>query len=35
MSNQVSHPYQTRGKTIVLYILIFKFLNSELEDKRL
>ena len=32
--DQVSHPYKTRGKITVLYILIFKFSYSELEDKR-
>jgi hypothetical protein len=33
VSDQVSHPYKTRGKTIFLCILIFKFLDSKLEDK--
>jgi hypothetical protein len=28
MSDQVSHPYETKGKIIVLYILIFKFLYN-------
>ena len=31
--DQVSHPYTT-GKIIVLYILIFKLLDSKLEEKR-
>jgi hypothetical protein len=31
--NQVSHPYTTRRKIIVLYTLIFKLLDSKLEDK--
>ena len=32
VSDQVSHPCKTTGKFIVLYILIFKFLDSNLED---
>jgi hypothetical protein len=34
VSDQVSHPYKTTGKIIVLYILISKFLVRNLEDKR-
>jgi uncharacterized membrane protein len=33
-SDPVSHPYKTTGKIWVLYTLIFKFLDNELEDKR-
>jgi len=34
VNDQVSHPYKTIGKIIVLYILIFKFFDNNLEDKR-
>jgi hypothetical protein len=26
--NRISHPYKTRGRTTVLYVLIFKFLET-------
>ena len=29
VSDQVSHPYNTTGKIIILYILFFKFLDSK------
>jgi hypothetical protein len=31
--DQVSHPYRTTGKSIVLYIRISTFLDSRQEDK--
>src|SRR5215475_7947913 len=34
VSDQVSHPYKTTGRIILLYILIYKVLDSNLEDKR-
>ena len=34
VSYQASHPYKTTDEIIVLYLLIFKFLDSNLEDKR-
>ena len=33
MREDVSHPYKTTGRIVVLYILIFKFLDSMVEDK--
>jgi len=33
MSDQVSHPCKTTGKVIVLYILIFIFLDSKLKSR--
>ena len=33
VSDQVSHPYKTKGKLILLYILICISLNSKLEDE--
>jgi hypothetical protein len=32
--DQVSHSYRTTGTIIVLYILIFMFLDSRRKDKR-
>jgi hypothetical protein len=34
MNDQVSHPYKRTGKIMGLNILIFQFLDSELEDER-
>ena len=34
VNDQVSHPYKATGKIIFLYILIFKFFDSNLEYKR-
>jgi hypothetical protein len=31
--DQVSHPYRTTGKIIVLYILTFMYSDSRREDK--
>jgi hypothetical protein len=33
VSDQVSHPYKTTNKIIVLCVLIFILLDSQLEDK--
>jgi len=32
VSDQVTHPYKTTGRIIVLRTLIFKFFDSKLED---
>ena len=34
VSDQVSHSYKTTRKIIILYVLIFIFLDSKLDDKR-
>jgi len=33
VNNEVKYPYKTTGKIIILYILIFKFFDSILEDE--
>ena len=33
VTDHVSHPYKIRGKIIILYILVLKFLDSKLESK--
>jgi hypothetical protein len=35
MGDKVSYPYETRGKIIGLYILVFKMLEVREEDRRL
>ena len=35
VSDQVPHPYKRTGKIIVLFTLIFKFLNSKVEDNKM
>jgi hypothetical protein len=34
VTDQVLHPYETTGKTTVLYVLILKFLERRQEDKK-
>jgi hypothetical protein len=34
VSDQVPHPYKTKGKMIVPYVSIFIFLDSQLGDRR-
>jgi len=32
--DQVSHPYKTTNKIIVLYIIVFVFLDNKLEEDK-
>jgi hypothetical protein len=35
VTDQVSYPYKTTGKIMILYVLIFKLSDRTQEDKRL
>jgi hypothetical protein len=35
MGYQVLHPYKTTGNIVVLYVLIFKFLERRQKEERL
>jgi hypothetical protein len=34
VKDQVAHPFNTKGTIVVLYILIFTFLDTNLKTKR-